>query len=352
MLHRIGIEDDEINDSHYGLSTRERLGKRGQVRLNYNSDSSDDEYSDQSSLKITNLKDDIEDDATLTYDHENNGIVTLEPGQTSVGGTSPTVHTAPDYNYNHNYHQFDADDDNQVRVTAFHDDEDSDISGGEYDADGKWNSPDGERDPLSVTDLAKLASTKQAQQHRLDKSKQAVPAQLLSATLDALIGMLEVEETPMGAFARFTPVRNRHTRRSKIPDGKSVAKKEAAFKLTGLCNLLVNSHNLANAYDMSREQYLRLYKQQTGFEYKRGTKRTAGSDHSDAENDEQPRQSTDYGEKVWFFRWLDDEEVHGPFSDYEMAHWKISYFENNVEARKATETEFKSIADIEFDAKI
>ena len=50
----------------------------------------------------------------------------------------------------------------------------------------------------------------------------------------------------------------------------------------------------------------------------------------------------DYGEKIWEFRWIGDEDedkvINGPYSSYEMNHWKETYFENKVEVRKIGET--------------
>lgn len=73
------------------------------------------------------------------------------------------------------------------------------------------------------------------------------------------------------------------------------------------------------------------------FNVERGLKRSR--EESDDEDDENSQiNNIDYGEKIWEFRWIGDENedkvINGPYSSYEMNHWKETYFENKVEVRK------------------
>lgn len=82
------------------------------------------------------------------------------------------------------------------------------------------------------------------------------------------------------------------------------------------------------------------------FNVERGLKRSR--EESDDEDDENSQiNNIDYGEKIWEFRWIGDENedkvINGPYSSYEMNHWKETYFENKVEVRKIGETKFQNI---------
>lgn len=126
--------------------------------------------------------------------------------------------------------------------------------------------------------------------------------------LHQLIELLEPAETPLEALTRCA------------------ADTETVIKLTECCNVLLLSFDV---YDALKEELLRRYSRETGKEF-RGTKR---------------RLETDTDDDQWYFRWIGDDEVHGPYSRDQMVEWKYHHFENQVEVRHMTLGDFIPITE-------
>lgn len=153
-------------------------------------------------------------------------------------------------------------------------------------------------------DFSQMASLK------LDSSSTlAKQTTTLSKTdaLPQLIELLEPAETPLEALTRCS------------------ANSEVVIKLTECCNVLLS---LFDVYDALKEELLRRYAREHGQEF-RGTKRRRDED-DDPENE-------------WYFRWVGDETVHGPYSHEQMVEWKHHHFEGQVEVRRSPEGEFVPI---------
>lgn len=160
------------------------------------------------------------------------------------------------------------------------------------------------------------------------KTKTTRPTGVL---LSLVINLLEPSETPLEALARLSPKKKKGKRQPALEDEK--LRKKKVYDITGACDELMNEKGIAQALEMSREELMRHYKQETGEEFviDRGIKRKADS------LEEEP---DDYGPKEWEFRWNGEEQIHGPYSAYEMNYWKESYFNEDVEVRKTGETTF------------
>ncbi|CAN3363777.1 hypothetical protein DICA2_E14158 [Diutina catenulata] len=151
-------------------------------------------------------------------------------------------------------------------------------------------------------DFSKVAEVKPAEK----PAKPSGPS--VPEALQGLIDMLEPAETALEGIAR----------RTKQPD--------EVTQMTEYCSALMSAMDV---YDMSREELMRRYTQLTGETF-RGTKR---------KREEEP-------ETQWYFRWLGDDTVHGPYSVQEIRDWQENYFESKVEVRRDGETTFTHIDEV------
>lgn len=227
----------------------------------------------------------------------------------------------------------DADSEEAVEVEAFN--LQDEVNSGKYDQDmnyvGKKDSDDEQEEDAWILDASKtdVLKAKKAQVAQQQRQQAAESTQSTAEILDQLIPLLDPAESPMEALARLRPPKK----------GKSDKphRKETVYTITECCELLVSKKGVSDAYDLSREELMRLYQRETGEVYQaRGVKRTA-LDMEEA------------GDAKWEFRWIGDPAVHGPYSAYEMQYWKESYFEGNVEVRLQNEETFRPVAEVEFE---
>lgn len=162
--------------------------------------------------------------------------------------------------------------------------------------------------------------------------------------LNTVINILEPSETPLEALSRLSPRQSKKRKKVQRVLASDNSRKEAVYQLTGACDELMNDKGLPQIYDLSREELMRSYKGETGKEFvlQRGIKRTADSlDENDEKNQVDDE---DYGPKIWEFRWLNDDQVNGPYSAYEMKYWQGNYFNDGVEVRRVDEETFRPVA--------
>ncbi|KAG5420381.1 hypothetical protein I9W82_002262 [Candida metapsilosis] len=267
---------------------------------------------------------------------------------------------------------------------------------GDDDSDSDSDKPQNEDSwamNLSKSDIrkAKLAQSRRQQQQELNESHKDGNMDPVEVVYASLIGLLEPAESPMEALARLNAQLKHNKRNNKSGKSKSKRKRDQNDKhvehvldstiikqnisqITNFCSVLINDKHMDvdEVYDMTREQFMRMYQSETGEEYNQSTsymKRhreeedntnnnndneeiTDGISNSGIVDTEQPPQSShdDYGDKIWEFKWVNDDTntINGPYSNYEMSHWKTHYFENNVEVRKLGDVKFVHIQDIHF----
>lgn len=187
---------------------------------------------------------------------------------------------------------------------------------------------------------AQLERNRLNKERRMQADNNTMPIQEL---LSDLINLLESVETPMEALARFSPKKVPRSKKTNGPTNyNDQERKKTVILITDLCEKLANKKGISNAYELTKEEFMRIYKVETGSDYNqihRGKKRTRDDTEEDV---------LDYGEKNWEFRWNGQEEVHGPYSEYEMRHWSEIYFENNVVVRKIGESGFIPIHEVNF----
>lgn len=223
----------------------------------------------------------------------------------------------------------------EVQIEAFNLREETES--GKFDKDMNYvreKDSDSEKDEDAwMGDLKKadIEKAKKAQEAQRRKQDQALQSKSLEELLQQLIPLLEPAETPLEALSRLRP----NKKKKKVQEDG--ARKQNVYDITESCEALSTHNGVVLVYDMSREELMRLFKQETGSDYSaRGTKRSA----EELEDDE---------EKIWEFRWIDDAAVNGPYSTYEMAYWKQNYFENNVEVRRAGDNTFEHVSLVDFE---
>ncbi|CAH2354333.1 protein Lin1p [[Candida] railenensis] len=189
---------------------------------------------------------------------------------------------------------------------------------------------------------SQLARERATKEKRIKRNRTVLPTTEL---LSKLIEMLEPAESPLEALARLTPQKLSRNRKKKQHQ-EANPNKETILCITEVCDQLVNDKTIENVYEMTREEFMRLYKTESGTDFKASrAKRSREELESDHENEsEQTESNSDYGEKIWEFRWIEaPDEILGPYSAYEMKYWKASYFENKVEVKKVDEATFRHV---------
>ncbi|CAX40211.1 non-essential component of U5 snRNP, putative [Candida dubliniensis CD36] len=226
---------------------------------------------------------------------------------------------------------------------------------GKFDDEGNYIPDEQEEDSQSSDNdiwldnynTSDINKAKQAQaireKRQRDKEKEkdhnVEPLEIL---LSDLISLLEPAESPLEALARLNPKKSK--KNSKTVHNNS---DESINRITNVCSSLINDKQIDDIYDLTREELMRKFQATTGRPYnvERGLKRS----REECDDDNSEIENIDYGEKIWEFRWIGDEDIlNGPYSNYEMDHWKKTYFENKVEVRKVGETEFKNVEYIDF----
>lgn len=191
---------------------------------------------------------------------------------------------------------------------------------------------------------ARLAQAKNQAQTKIR------PTRCTKELLTDLITALEPSETPLEALSRLAPQKKGRKSKNLLKHLDEKLRKQQVYEITGACDELMNDKGFAKLFDLSREDLMRIYRQETGSDYKfdRGQKRTF--DDAEIEDDETVN-VIDYGPKIWEFRWKGDDQVNGPYSSYEMNYWKVNYFNDDVMIRKKGESDFRKITAEDFETQ-
>ncbi|KAM9902459.1 hypothetical protein OXX79_003939 [Metschnikowia pulcherrima] len=231
---------------------------------------------------------------------------------------------------------------NQIQIEAFNLREE--VESGKFDQNmnyiqGKKDSDDEEEPWMAEASAKDIMKARKAQESNF--STENKPLRVVSDILQDLISLLEPAETSMEALSRLRPARRKRAKNLKSEADQ--ARKNMVFKITECCESLVNEKGISSAYDMSREELMRAYAQETGQSYQaKGTKRTIDE-----------MEKNEYGDAIWEFRWTGENEVNGPYSAYEMKYWKDTYFENKAEVRRVgEESAFTHVSQIDFEDQI
>lgn len=165
---------------------------------------------------------------------------------------------------------------------------------------------------------------------------------ITSDVLSNLIARLDVGETPMEALVRYgkvAPKKQKPTYSKKkksqamevdqdpAQDAAAIRAKEAIDTITE-CASRLEDRGMEDIYELEREMIMRLYKRDTGEDWK----------------DPHP-------EKVqWEFHWLNAPEgdINGPYDQATMQAWETAgQFAAGAEFRKVGETEWSRLLDFD-----
>ncbi|CAK9437317.1 uncharacterized protein LODBEIA_P16950 [Lodderomyces beijingensis] len=376
-LRNIGVNREYASDSSSEDEQAPETGAQLE-QIGSANDDDDDDYMVDTNGQLNSMKKQ-DDDASGEQDDEDD-MFADEDEETVAQSKKKRVEFAPvqaDSLHSdaelENYDKDDEDDeDDEPRFESFSMKEEE--ANGKFDEMGNYirnnpSSPESGADEdeyLAGFDRSEIRKARLAQRKRkqedIQKAKSPRDGKMVLPRVEEmladLIELLEPAESSTEALSRLHTSLAKLQKKKKTKNqkerevhGHKKGKDVTIARITELCSML-SRHFDDSVYDMPREALMRNYQNRTGEAYsnkartqslKRPRETSEDEDENDDENDDE-----DYGEKIWEFRWLGDDVVNGPYSSYEMHHWKNSYFNNGVEARKLGEDEFTHIQRLYF----
>lgn len=230
---------------------------------------------------------------------------------------------------------------------------------GRFDEDGNYIENDEEENPEDAIWIGMkkqdYENVRKAQANRnreiLERQKRDTPYSTYSTErlIRILIETLEPSETCYEALGRLAP-RQKRMRKEKKNCLNDHDRKEKINKITGVCEELMNEKAVSGIYEMSREEMMRLYKQETGKEYTYGTnikkRKREGSDTEDESNEGGENDDNPTLLREWEFKWNEELDINGPYTTEEISYWRDTYFDENVLIRKIGDVNFHPVNDI------
>lgn len=360
-------EEDNLDDG-LGNNSRYKEKQRKDLRLNYDSDSSSEEEdvpkkdddddddddmfaSDDEKIKEKKNKVELLDMDKFERDEELEGVSGAHEESYDSDDSDSDSNNYYIQSENLDYHEMKSKKEPKLEAFNLRDD----LEEGDFDAGGNFIRKKQEESindeswlDVKKSDIKKAKLAKDKREAKKTEVRTILPTGEL---LRKIIEILEPSESPMEALARFAPKKRTNVKKNKKLDVESEDKlanetrRSQVLAITELCDDLIDEKHIIDTYDLSREELMRKYKVETGDEYNaysenRGTKRVL---------DENEEEQDYYGEKIWEFRWFNSPDINGPFSNYEMKHWKETYFNGQVEVRRAGEVEFLNVNNCEFE---
>lgn len=179
----------------------------------------------------------------------------------------------------------------------------------------------------SDIDRAKKSHELRAEQEKL--SRKNVQFEPIGDLLGSLIPELLPSETPKELLQRI----HLANKKKKLKEVRA-----RISELTGTINKILAKGGFEGIYDMTKEQLMRHYKNETGKEMVMVSGKKRNIDQVDRYEDLN-------SDKVWEFKWLNKENIYGPYTWKEINGWKNSYFKGNVEVRRIDLEVFVNIVD-------
>lgn len=373
--------------------------KRSNVKLDYNSDSSDDgqEWREKELEKAQAKKDRDSDDDMFSDDEEEekkkaqakkqaNGLNMLdmrrferESGLEIDDATAaPTKDNDDDsdeevteQNVDIGYFVNPEDGDSQTvskrtkthepKLEAFH--LRTDIEEGNFDADGNFmrNAADASAhqdqwlDGLSKSQIqkARLAHEQRVAEEEEERESNSAASLFVPDLFVKLAENLEIGETALEALQRLNSQKkktkrpgnsfrkkNKTATAEESPEDaiKEAKRKKAIEEISQYADLLLQK-SVSSVYDLTREEILREYQKLTGETYTLKRKRSSSPEpvKVDLAEDSQPNG----GEIRYEFKWEGSDELHGPYDGATMKAWsEHEYFDERVKVRQVGTEEF------------
>ncbi len=199
--------------------------------------------------------------------------------------------------------------------------------------DNKWLSGVKKKDIKE----AKLAQEKREKlQKERRRNKEALSTEEL---LFSLINSLQPVESPMEALQRLNKGKPKKKSKKQEPtkEEKEIeeVRKSTVIKITEYCESLLES-GISDVYELEKEDLMQKYKEESGKQYVRPKTQ-----------DEETKQTPEnHVSKQWEFRWVGDDNVHGPYGAREMEYWKGNYFQDKVDVRELGQSDFVHITQV------
>lgn len=208
------------------------------------------------------------------------------------------------------------------------------------DEDEEW------LDNIDNQQIQKALAAENKRQRNIDDQLQANDTK---EQLYKLIEILEPDETPLEALARFAPKRQK--KKSKVIDSNDNFRKQTVMDITEACDKLMIQKGM-DVYDLVREELMRWYQRENGEEWApRGVKRKLRESQDELDVNTDSTINTvvrDEEPKIWHFKWHNLDEINGPYSEYEMSYWKDNYFEDAVQVKRIDQDQFQDISKVTF----
>ncbi|KAF2275176.1 uncharacterized protein EI97DRAFT_79402 [Westerdykella ornata] len=195
-------------------------------------------------------------------------------------------------------------------------------------------------DGVSKKDIRKAKEAHEKREAERIARERAEDTISLADVLSAMIGALEVGETPMEALVRHgkaVPKKkvktfNKNRKTEPMDVEMDPAQEEAAAKAKQAIDMITESasrlaeRGIDDVYEQPREMLIRHYKRETGEDWK------------------------DSNPPKWEFHWLaaPEEDINGPYDEATMRAWQESgQFEAGAEFRRVGETEWSRVLDLD-----
>jgi CD2 antigen cytoplasmic tail-binding protein 2 len=158
--------------------------------------------------------------------------------------------------------------------------------------------------------------------------------------------VLKPVESPLEALQRYNKGKPAHRKRSvKITKSLEEQRRELqVLELTEYCESLIEK-GFRNVYELEKEELMLKYREESGKNY---VKPKVEDDSKAKEEKANEANNPTEEQGKWQFKWLGDDQVHGPYGLNEMVYWKDNYFGSKVEVRRVGEEEFIHIDKVTF----
>ncbi|GMM33596.1 hypothetical protein DASC09_009210 [Saccharomycopsis crataegensis] len=209
---------------------------------------------------------------------------------------------------------------------------------------------------IKKSDIDKAKKAEEARKLRELEQRKNVKSEPLETLLRKLIDHLTVAETPEEMLQRYYAdsqkiIKKANPRKarkklqmSEEDEAQLRSIKNRTSEVTGIINSIIDKGGFNNIYDLSKEELMRKYKEETGEDYKTGKSNTHQNPTGTKRKFDEVEDPL-VNDKVWEFKWTTKENIYGPYSTTEIMNWKKTYFQNRAMVRRIGEEKFKHISE-------
>ncbi|ODV97751.1 hypothetical protein PACTADRAFT_47610 [Pachysolen tannophilus NRRL Y-2460] len=355
--------EDELLEQDIEGSVKKAKNVKRRIKLNYDSDSSDEDYKDMKEK---------DEEIDKNGSDEDMFVSDVDEGKEVEETNKKKVKKQVEFLNVDEFNQEMGLSDNGSQhddVEDIEDAEGEENETGQFDIDGNYIRNDDEEEEKEANKDSWLADLKKSDIIKAKKSQDKARAKMLAASqneafkpieqlIGGLIELLKPVETPLESLqalnTKHSKWKNKNQKKNKIlEDDKEVVQQRKAKieEITLLCNKLIDK-GVTNIYDLTREELIRKYKEESGEDYKpisngesgtRGVKRKLDNLYEQKNDEETQSGSKDI---KYEFKYIGHDEVYGPYSADDIRDWKDNHFEKGtVLIKKINEDYFKILED-------